>query len=58
VQKRFPKVFEVPFTSETKWHLSIHKIESDHGSFVVYVKGAPERVLRLCDKIVFGDKVC
>ncbi|KAJ3316723.1 hypothetical protein HDU93_004290, partial [Gonapodya sp. JEL0774] len=52
---KFPKVFEVPFNSENKWALTIHKKSHTTGSLTLYLKGAPERVLRLCDKIFDGD---
>ena len=52
--EKYPKVFEVPFNSETKWHLSIHKKQHANGNLTVYVKGAPERVWRLCSRILTG----
>jgi len=50
----YPKVFELPFNSETKWHMSIHKKPHANGSLTLYIKGAPERVLRLCNRILTG----
>ena len=50
----YPKVFELPFNSETKWHMSIHKKPHSNGSLTLYIKGAPERVLRLCNRILIG----
>lgn len=52
--EQFPKVFELPFNSETKWHLTIHKKPHAGGYFTLYIKGAPERVWRLCDRILTG----
>ena len=40
-------VFEIPFNSENKWMLTVHRLRED-SSFEVIVKGAPERVLQLC----------
>ncbi|CAH1756964.1 152_t:CDS:2 [Entrophospora sp. SA101] len=47
-----PKVFEIPFNSETKWALTIHKKKHENGELVLYIKGAPERVLKLCSTIL------
>ncbi|GBC10190.1 hypothetical protein RclHR1_09410003 [Rhizophagus clarus] len=51
----YPKVFEIPFNSETKWALTIHKKKHDNGELTLYIKGAPERVLRLCSTILSGN---
>jgi sodium/potassium-transporting ATPase subunit alpha len=48
----YPKVFEIPFNSENKYAMTIHEKEHEHGSLTLYVKGAPERVLTLCDTIL------
>jgi sodium/potassium-transporting ATPase subunit alpha len=50
----YPKVFEVPFNSDNKWHMSIHHKPHANGPFTLYIKGAPERVLRLCTRILTG----
>lgn len=50
----YPKVFELPFNSDTKWHMSIHKKAHANGSLTLYLKGAPERVLLLCNRILTG----
>jgi sodium/potassium-transporting ATPase subunit alpha len=52
LSNQFPKVFEIPFNSATKWHLSIHKKPHDDGTHTLYIKGAPERVFRLCSFIL------
>jgi sodium/potassium-transporting ATPase subunit alpha len=49
-----PKIFELPFNSETKWHMSIHKKPHAHGPLTLLIKGAPERVLLLCNRILTG----
>ncbi|RGB26460.1 hypothetical protein C1646_420642 [Rhizophagus diaphanus] len=51
----YPKVFEIPFNSETKWALTIHKKRHDKGDLTLYIKGAPERVLRLCSTILLDS---
>lgn len=56
-QDRYKKVFEIPFNSQTKWHLTVHKIPSEGSNFVAFVKGAPERVTRMCKYIQINDQV-
>jgi sodium/potassium-transporting ATPase subunit alpha len=46
-------VFELPFSSSTKWQLSITKDlekskDPNNSKYVVMVKGAPERILEMC----------
>jgi sodium/potassium-transporting ATPase subunit alpha len=50
----YPKVFELPFNSDTKWHMSIHKKPHATGPLTLYIKGAPERVWLLCNRIITG----
>ncbi|SAM08369.1 hypothetical protein [Absidia glauca] len=52
LEQNFPKVFEIPFNSETKLAISIHRKAHANGDWTVYVKGAPERVLKLCTTIL------
>ncbi|CAO3589978.1 unnamed protein product [Absidia cylindrospora] len=57
---RYPKVFEIPFNSENKYALSIHRKTHANGDLTLYVKGAPERVLKLCTTILTekdGDRL-
>jgi sodium/potassium-transporting ATPase subunit alpha len=53
--EEYPKVFEVPFNSDNKWYLSIHKKPHANGSLTLFLKGAPERVWKLCDRILTGN---
>ncbi|KAJ2362017.1 hypothetical protein IW150_007106, partial [Coemansia sp. RSA 2607] len=55
MEDRHPKVFEVPFSSATKVMLTIHRLEHTNGPLTLLLKGAPERVLRLCSTILYGD---
>ena len=48
----FPKVFEAPFSSDTKYHLSIHRKAHSDGGLTLHVKGAPEVILKFCSKIL------
>lgn len=50
----YPKVFEIPFNSDNKWHMSIHKKTHTNGSLTLFIKGAPDRILLLCNRILTG----
>lgn len=50
------KVAELPFSSATKWHLTIFQLH-DAGHYTVFMKGAPERVLNRCSTYRKGDEV-
>jgi len=51
----YPRVGEVPFTSERKRMTTIHR--TPEGKKVAYVKGAPEVILELCSYIYKDNKV-
>jgi sodium/potassium-transporting ATPase subunit alpha len=51
----FPKVFEIPFNSETKWFMSIHRKRHANGPLTLYIKGAPERIWLLCSHVLTGS---
>merc|ERR1712142_983257 len=48
-----PKVIEIPFNSTNKWQLSIHKVD---GKYLLVMKGAPERILQRCGKILINGE--
>ncbi|KFV72536.1 Sodium/potassium-transporting ATPase subunit alpha-2, partial [Struthio camelus australis] len=53
-----PKVTEIPFNSTNKYQLSIHEREDDPQSYLLVMKGAPERILDRCSRIlVQGQEV-
>lgn len=52
LERQHPRIGEIPFDSERKLMSTVH---ADAGGAVVYVKGAPERVLALCSDA--GDLV-
>ncbi|KAF9433482.1 hypothetical protein BGZ76_009404 [Entomortierella beljakovae] len=52
----YPKVFEVPFNSDNKWAMTIHHKEHTSGKFTLLIKGAPERILRLCNTILIDNQ--
>jgi Ca2+-transporting ATPase len=50
----FPRVREIPFTSERKLMTTVHKTPQD--KVVAYLKGAPETVLEKCTHILENGK--
>jgi Ca2+-transporting ATPase len=50
----YPRLQEIPFTSETKRMTTLHKIEKGN---VAYTKGAPEIILDNCDSILTANGV-
>lgn len=54
LRQQFPKIDEVPFSSETKMMATLHR--SGNG-FLVYVKGAAEEILNQCSKILVGSEI-
>ncbi|QAA76092.1 MAG: hypothetical protein BIP78_0326 [Candidatus Bipolaricaulis sibiricus] len=51
-----PRLAEVPFSSDRKYMATLHPGKNGGGP-VVYVKGAPDRVLAFCTRIVDGGDV-
>ena len=54
LEKRFPRVGEIPFERERKRMSTVHRVE---GRTVAYVKGAPEVLLELSTGIYRGGEV-
>ncbi len=54
LESMYPRVQEVPFTSERKRMTTVHT--SPGGKVFAYVKGAPETILERCDRVLQGDK--
>ena len=48
---RFPRIAEIPFTSERKRHTTVHADPDNAGECSVLVKGAPEVLLPLCRRL-------
>jgi sodium/potassium-transporting ATPase subunit alpha len=48
------KILEIPFTSASKWHLTIYSLK-DQPALQIIMKGAPERVLQHCTQYRRGD---
>jgi Ca2+-transporting ATPase len=49
LEKKYPRVHEIPFTSERKRMTTVHKMSED--KVLAFMKGAPEVVLNRCAKI-------
>lgn len=47
-----PKVAEIPFSSITKYQMSIHR---DANGYTIIMKGAPEVILEVCTKMLNTD---
>ncbi|WP_136667955.1 cation-translocating P-type ATPase [Flavobacterium sp. H122] len=54
LQQEFPKIGEVPFSSETKMMATSHKTD---GGYVVFAKGASEEILTQCSHIQIDTDV-
>ena len=58
VERRLPRVAEVPFDSDRKRMSTIHRLDgqaqerSDGSTYIAYVKGAPDVMLPLCNTIL------
>ena len=56
-RKRNPKVSEIPFNSTNKFSVTIHEIEEADGpSYLICMKGAPERILERSSTIFIDDQ--
>nr|WBB44915.1 Na+/K+-ATPase alpha 2 [Chrysogorgia stellata] len=56
-RKKYKKVCEIPFNSTNKYQVSIHEDEdSGSKSYLMVMKGAPERVLDRCSTIFINGK--
>jgi len=55
VEEAYPRVDEVPFESLRKRMTTVHR--DDGGGYVAYVKGAPDLIVGLCDRVYAKGKV-
>lgn len=53
LQSQFPRIYEVPFCSETKRMTTVH--QTSRGK-VIYSKGAPEIILGSCSRVYSGGQ--
>lgn len=51
---RYPRTFELPFDSEKKYMVTVHR---DSGHETVYVKGACDRILDRCTRVQIRDQI-
>ena len=54
LEHNYPRVREIPFTSERKRMTTVHR--TSHGEVFAYVKGAPETILERCTLILENGK--
>jgi Ca2+-transporting ATPase len=54
LENKFPRLHEIPFSSERKRMTTIHKID---GKRVAYVKGAPEIIVERCSYVYDKGKI-
>jgi Ca2+-transporting ATPase len=56
LDKRFPRIAEVPFSSERKLMSTIHADANKPERFIVLTKGAPDVLLTLCSHELMGSE--
>ena len=54
LEKQYPRVHEIPFSSERKRMTTIHRMPG--GGQIAFLKGAPEIVLELCTSVLENGK--
>jgi sodium/potassium-transporting ATPase subunit alpha len=50
-----PKTWEIPFNSSNKWQMSIHSLQSQGGKEMLFIKGAPDVLLKKCSRYLAPD---
>ena len=50
-----PKVHEVPFNSSNKWQMSIHSMAVQGGKQCLFLKGAPDVLMKKCSHYLHAD---
>ncbi len=54
LKKEYPRKEEILFNSERKRMTTVHEL---NGKKIAYVKGAPDIILELCDRVIVDEKV-
>lgn len=54
IRKQYPRTAELPFNSDSKMMATQHSVE---GKSIVYLKGAPEILLKFCDSFYNDNKI-
>lgn len=55
-RKKNPKIAEIPFNSTNKYQVSLHETDDGNPSYLLVMKGAPERILDRCTSILLNGK--
>ena len=55
VREQYPIVYEIPFNSDNKWHLTIHKYPDGRPGYLLQIKGAPERIINICKNALTSE---
>ena len=51
LSRKFPRVSEIPFSSETRTMMTMHSnYDNNHFNKTVFIKGAPEKILAQCNQ--------
>ncbi|KHN82508.1 Sodium/potassium-transporting ATPase subunit alpha [Toxocara canis] len=53
---RNPKIAEIPFNSTNKYQVSVHETDDGNPSYLLVMKGAPERILDRCTTIFINGR--
>jgi potassium/sodium efflux P-type ATPase len=53
MNQRYPRIDEIPFESERQWMATLHHHHQGHD--FILIKGAPEKILKLCLRDAAGD---
>ncbi|KAH9409628.1 Sodium/potassium-transporting ATPase subunit alpha-1 [Tyrophagus putrescentiae] len=62
IRRKYPVVAEIPFNSFNKYYLTVHELANpaskhyQHHKYLVCIKGAPERILNLCNSILLNGE--
>ena len=51
--EKYPRIYELPFDSQRKSMSSIHMVDNRK---VAYIKGAPKKIIKLCNEISVEEK--
>ena len=57
LDRRLPRIHEVPFSSERKLMTTVHRDESRALEMVAFTKGAPDVLLARCSREIVGEDV-
>ncbi|HOJ43159.1 MAG TPA: cation-translocating P-type ATPase, partial [Syntrophorhabdaceae bacterium] len=59
-EKKFPRVMEIPFDSDRKRMTTIHEIKDAffiNSPYIAFMKGAPDVILNISDRIVYNGEI-